>query len=237
MKTLKLSLIACIGILLFISCSKKENDLISQNCQTDCTEIVGRIMTDNATVPIPNVKLTVKWKLFTSFIGGGTIRTKAITETDSQGNFDLSFFIRDDEINEGYYHLEYEIDENTYIPGFHNRIEIPELERNTSKNIYLNIPKKAFLNLTVLNLDDKNPGDYFSTNFSTEVPDGFKQSFNSTAIGWGNQPSQLKTIEIPANVPVKFNVVRKINGVSTTVTETLLINAGATKSQTVDFNN
>ena len=61
MKIGKLSLGLVLGIFLFVSCSKEEDDLISQNCESDCTQIIGKIMTDNGTVPISDVKLTVKW--------------------------------------------------------------------------------------------------------------------------------------------------------------------------------
>src|SRR5690606_24436702 len=106
MKIKKLSFGIILGVLIFISCSKEEDDLISQNCETNCTEIVGKIMTDNGTVPISNLKLTVKWDNI-PHLGSGTIRTKATTKTDSQGNFYLKFFIRDDELEEGGFRLSY----------------------------------------------------------------------------------------------------------------------------------
>src|SRR5690606_1576029 len=107
MKNGKKSLVIILGIFLFAGCSKKEDDLISQNCETNCTEIVGKIMTDNGTVPIQNLKITVTWDNI-AYLGTGIIRTKASTRTDSRGNYRLKFYLRDDEFEEGGYRMFYE---------------------------------------------------------------------------------------------------------------------------------
>ena len=235
MKLEKSSLIALV-IIILIGCSKEESDLISQNCESECTEILGKIMTDNGTVPISNVKITVKWDNI-PYLGSGTIRTKATTQTDSLGNFNLKFFIRDDEIESGGFRIEYELNENEYISSYLNRITIFQIARDTTLNINYNVPKKAFLNLTLLNLDDIQSSDDFATDFSYERPDGFDQSIDGQSISWSNESEQNNLIEVPGNVPVELQIRRRINGISTTEIETLLLDAGTTTDYTIDFNN
>ncbi|WP_417559019.1 hypothetical protein [Mesoflavibacter zeaxanthinifaciens] len=223
-------------LLLFTSCSKEEEDFISQNCETDCTEIIGKIMTDNGTVPIADVELTVKWDNI-PYLGSGTIRNKAITRTDSEGNFNLKFYIRDDEIEAGGFRIEYELNENEYLSSHLNRITIFQIARDTTININYNIPKKAFLNLSLLNLDDIQSGDDLATDFSYERPDGFDQSVDGQVISWSNESEQNNLIEVAGNVPVELRIRRRINGVSTSEIETLFLEAGTTSDYTIDFNN
>ncbi len=114
----------------FQSCTKEEDDLISQNCETDCTEIIGKLMTDNGTIPIANHKVTVIWDN-TSF-GSGTVRTKATTRTDSNGEFNLKFFIRDDELNNGVHRVFYDkLNSDEFIRSELNGISIFQIRRDT----------------------------------------------------------------------------------------------------------
>lgn len=236
MKFRILSLKILFAILLFTSCSKEEDDFISQNCETDCTEIIGKIMTDNGTVPIADVELTVKWDNI-PYLGSGTIRNKATTRTDSEGNFNLKFFIRDDEIENGGFRIEYELNESEYLSSHLNRITIFQIARDTTLNINYNIPKKAYLNLSLLNLDDVQSPDWFATNFGYETPEGFTQSVNGQHIGWNNQSNQNNLIEIPGNQNVRIEVFRRVNNVTTTEIDNILIEAGTTSDYTIDFNN
>ena len=194
LKINKLCALLILGLFFLNSCSKEEDDLASQDCNIDCTEIIGRIMTDNGTVPIPNLELTVIWDN-RGLLGGGSIRNKAITETDDDGNYSLSFLIRDDELIEGQFLILYEeIDEDIYLVNNLKRISIFEIDRNTTLSINHNIPQKAFLNLSLLNLDNIQQGDSFSTNFSYESPSGFSQSVNGLIIGWNNESNSNNII-------------------------------------------
>ena len=236
MKIGKLSLGLILGIFLFVSCSKEEDDLISQNCESDCTQIIGKIMTDNGTVPISDVKLKVIWDN-TPYLGSGTIRTKATTRTDSEGNFVLNFYIRDDEIEDGGFRIEYELNENKYLSSHLNRITIFQIDRDTTLNLNYNIPKKAYLNLSLLNLDNVQSPDWFATGFGYEAPEGFTQSVNGQHIGWNNQSNQNNLIEIPGNQNVKIEVFRGVNNITTTEIDNILIEAGTTFDYSIDFNN
>lgn len=240
MKTGKLSLGigVFLAIFLFVSCSKEEEDPISLNYESNCTEIIGKIMTDSGTAPISDVKITLKWDNI-PYLGIGTIRKKAITQTDSQGNFNLKFYMRDDEINDGGFYLEYEINESKYISSHLNRIEIFQIDRDTTLNINYNIPKKAFLNLTLLNLENiqHQQGDSFTADFDYEIPNGFTQSVGGQVISLSNLSESNNLIEVAGNIPIELKVYRRINGVSTSEINTLFLEAGTTTDYTIDFNN
>lgn len=237
MRTGKFILAILFGLFLSISCSKEEDDLDSQNCVTNCTEIVGKIMTDNGITPISNLKLTVQWDNI-PYLGSGTIRTKATTKTDSDGNFYLKFFIKDDELEKGVFRLFYEpLDDNKYLRTDLNGISLFQITRDTTLTKNHNIPKKAFLNLSVLNLDQIQSNDSFMTEFSYPGPSEFSQSIGGEVIGWNSESDQNHLIEIAGNQPIDLKIYRKINDVSTTEIETIYFDAGTTSDYTIDFNN
>ncbi|MDT0648421.1 hypothetical protein RM545_17145 [Zunongwangia sp. F260] len=222
--------------LTFQSCTKGEDDLISQNCEIDCTEIIGKLMTDFGTTPIANHKVTVIWD--NTRFASGTVRTKATTRTDSNGEFYLKFFIRDDELNEGIHRLYYdELNGDEFLRADLNGITIYPTIRDTIMLRNHNVPKKAFLNLSIMNLDDLQEGDSFSTNFKNLSPIGFSQSVGGSINPWSNDSENDRLIEIAANQPVILEIIRDINDVITRESDTLFVNSGTTFNYTVDFNN
>lgn len=236
MKLIKLSFGIIIGVLFFISCSKEENDLISQNCEANCTEIVGKIMTDNGTVPISNLKLTVKWDNI-PYLGSGIIRTKATTRTDSQGNFYLKFLIRDDELEVGQFRLIFgPLDKNKYLRTDLNGISLFQINRDTTLFINHNVPKKALLNLSLLNLDQVQPGNTFTTEFSYPRPFGYSQNIDGQVRGWNSESEKNNLLEIAGNQPIVLKIYRTENGVQTTEIENIIFNAGTTTDYIIDFN-
>lgn len=235
MKIVKSCFGIILGVLIFIGCSKKEDDLVSQNCETNCTEIVGKIMTDHGSTPITNLELTVIWDN-TPHLGGGVIRTKAITRTDDQGNFNLKFFIRDDELEAGGFRLSYEqLDSNDYLRTDLNGISLLQIARDTTLTVNHNVPKKAFLNLTLLNLDQVQQGSSFSTEFSYPRPTGFSQSIDGQVNGWNSQSEQNNLLEIAGNQPIELKIYRNINGVQSTEIQNISFAAGTTSNYSIDF--
>ncbi len=238
MKIVKLSVLVILGIALFIRCSKEEDDLISQNCETDCTEIIGRLMTDNGTVPISDIELTVKYNN-RSGLSGGIIRTKAMTRTDAEGNFRLRFFIRNDELNDSdsSFFIEYEINENEYLTGGSDDFNLPGISRDTILNVAYNLPRKAFINLSLLNLENVQPPDWFATTFVYEQTVGFDRPIDGHHFGWSSASEQNNLIEVAGNQSIEMSIIRRVNDVTTTEIETLFLEAGTTTNLTIDFNN
>src|SRR5258706_17935 len=85
----------------FFSCIKRENDLISQACSSNCTVVSGQFITNGGKSPLANMPLTLYWRIVQPELGGGINREKATTKTDANGNFRMAFLTRDDELNNG----------------------------------------------------------------------------------------------------------------------------------------
>ena len=215
---------------------EKEDDLISQNCEADCTEIVGKLMTDDGTTPIANRKITVVWDNTSS--GFGTVRTKATTRTDSNGDFSISFFMRDDELESGIHRMSFErLNESEFLRSDLNGMPSIPAVRDTLIVRNHNVVKKAFVNLTLLNLDDIQGSDRFWTNFDYPRPTGFSQSIDGQIRGWTSEFESHQVVEVAGNQEIIIEIVRKINDITTTENETLFVEAGTTLNYTVDFNN
>lgn len=213
---------------------EKENDLISQNCETDCTQIVGKLMTDDGTTPIVNRKITVIWD--NTSHGFGTVRTKASVRTDSNGEFYISFLMRDDELESGIHRIYFKKrNENRFLrPDLNGIPSIPAI-RDTLMTRNHNVIKKAFINLTLLNLDEIQGGNRLWTNFKYPRPVGFSQSIDGNIRGWNREYENNQLIEIAGNQPTIIEIVRKIDGVTTRENDTLFVNSGITTDYTVDF--
>ncbi|GGW73505.1 hypothetical protein DFQ11_10951 [Winogradskyella epiphytica] len=238
MKIGKLSLLIILGIVLFISCSKEEDDLISQNCEANCTEIVGKVMTNNGSTPIPNLKISLVWN-HNPNSGPNLIRKKASTKTDDEGNYSLKFYLRDDELDNGFHRLYHDEIENSEFlaPNLNGITALFNLNRDTLLLQNHNVVKKAFVNLTLLNLDDIQGSNKFWTNFEYPSPSGFSQSIDGAIRSWTNDFESNQLLEIAGNQPVVIEIVRKINDITTRENDTIFVDAGTTLNYTVDFNN
>lgn len=232
-----LKIIILLSIFSFVSC-EKEDDLISQSCETDCTEITGKLMTDNGTTPIVDHKITVVWENTNQGTIGGTIRTKATTRTDDTGEFNLKFFIRDDELQNGFHRIYHDVlNDDEYLRADLNGISVIPSVRDTTFVRNHNALKKAFINLSLLNLDEIEGNDRLWTNFKYMSPSGFTQPIDASVRGWTAESEANHLIEIAGNQPVIVEIDRKINNVSTTETDTLFVSSGTTIDYSVDFNN
>ena len=233
---MKKSLKILIIIAFALQSCEKEDDLISQNCEADCTEIVGKLMTDDGTTPIANRKITVVWDNTSS--GFGTVRTKATTRTDSSGDFNISFFMRDDELESGIHRMSFErLNESEFLSSDLNGMPSIPSVRDTLVVRNHNVIKKAFVNMTLLNLDDIRDSDRFWTDFDYPRPTGFSQSIDGHIRGWTSEFESNQVLEVAGNQEIIIEIVRKINDITTTENETLFVEAGSTLNYTVDFNN
>ena len=233
---MKKSLRILIIIAFALQSCEKEDDLISQNCEADCTEIVGKLMTDDGTTPIANRKITVVWDNTSS--GFGTVRTKATTRTDSNGDFSISFFMRDDELESGIHRISFErLNESEFLRSDLNGMGTIPSARDTLVVRNHNVVKKAFVSLTLLNLDDIQGSDQFWTNFDYPRPTGFSQSVDGQIRGWTSEFESNQVLEVAGNQEIIIEIVRKINDITTTENETLFVEAGTTLNYSVDFNN
>jgi hypothetical protein len=91
--------------------------------------------------------------------------------------------------------------------------------------------------LSLLNLDDIQQGDSFSTEFSYERPLGFSQSIDGQVRGWNNEASSSNLIEVAGNHPIELKIYRRIDNITTIETDVMMLNAGSTSDYTIDYNN
>ncbi|WP_419211949.1 hypothetical protein ACNR9Q_14535 [Maribacter sp. X9] len=231
----KLHLFALLMILGIFSCAKKEDDLVSsEDCQIDCIEIVGKIMTDNGTVPISDLDLTLQWD--NSYFGSGIIRTKAKTRTNSDGRFYFNFKIRNDELLDGRFYIVFKLAEEVYLEANLSGIDLDQIARDTTLIINHNIPRIAYLNLTALNLNEIKQLDYFSAQFDYQVPNGYSQNINGQIRSWNYESNNNNNlIQVSGNQPIIVSIYRRKNDVLTVEYDTLLIDVGKTVNYTIDF--
>ncbi|WP_299757928.1 carboxypeptidase-like regulatory domain-containing protein [uncultured Pontibacter sp.] len=116
MKTLlKLQFYTCLMLLAaaFSACDYDENDYISKYCPGSCTVIKGRVSTENG-APLPGATIRVRW-LKEAYLQPTFTREKAIATTDANGNYELRFLLRDQELTEGFIELNTDFDQRSYL--------------------------------------------------------------------------------------------------------------------------
>ena len=221
--------------LVLMCCFELEDDLVSQNCTDHCTTISGRLLTNNGADGIGDVRLTAKWKYSYGIEAGGIIRTKAIGRTDANGNYSLTFAMRDDEIAGGYFLVEYEVNESEYLTFANDYIFFPDLKPDSTATLNYLIPKKAFIKCSVLNTAKLQPADYFATEFTSYMGhDG--RSRSGSVLTWSSGFSGDVTVGVAGNQPLYLKTYKRINEVYTTKYDTVTIIAGQTIGYTFDFN-
>ncbi|MHA6248753.1 hypothetical protein ACXYMU_12500 [Pontibacter sp. CAU 1760] len=223
--TLYLSLLLLLGS----SCVTQENDFISKYCPGSCTVIKGNIATANGTVPLSGIKLEATWSnVNLPKLSGGTVRRKAVTQTDADGNYELRFLLRDDELVDGRIFIETAIDEGKFItcgasqPAFYMAGDLP---RDTTLVRNYVLPRRATLALELQNREAISSGDAFSTIIT------YKAGINRSncvggVVNWSTNTSQSVERDVPAEQPVVVETYRTKNGVRTTAQDTLLLAPG-----------
>jgi len=233
-----ITMLAALTLLTFKACIDEENDLISQNCGDSCVTISGLITTNDGTQPLTGVEVTAKWKNIV-YLGGGAIRKKAITHTDSFGNYTLSFQVREDEMEEGYFIFEvltgkdyFRCNENEY-PSF----SAIELKNDTTINMNLYIPYVGHLNAGITGLVTAPEPGSIQLTVDPTVKMGPTDCVH--VFGWYssmNDPNWIYKIDVPANQNLIIETVITKGEVRTKKYDTLYINKGQTVDYTAIYN-
>lgn len=223
-------------ILSLLSCKEEVDDLDPQ-CETGCTIINGSLMTDNGDAPISDAKLTLKWDNI-PYMGGGTVRRKAIGYTDSNGHFSLKFSTKNDELENGSFYLTHELGPEYYvIPN--ERIHLNGISRDTVLQCDYMVYRKAFINLKLLHFDEMHSGggDHFMTDFTYDTPSGFRQSSGGLGMSWNQESPTENLVDVPGNKTLYLKIFKRKNNITTIAHDTLYVNAGQTLDYIIDFNN
>lgn len=174
--------------LIFTSCEKTEDDT-NNACTSNCTTLSGKFITLN-NQPVPNIKVSLKYRIGGGELGGGSTRKIVSTKSDQYGNYNNNFFIKDSEIgnNSGYFQVEIDdsnIDVNKYIRTNNliggNSTDMgfaiySIINRDTIIDKTFYIPKKAYIKVNLNNFVVQQAGDLFEV--QTLYPFGVKIGVN-----------------------------------------------------------
>ncbi len=218
------------------SCIPQE--VIPANCTGACTTLTGRLTTANNQQGIGGATVLVKWIYGSAY--QPKAKTKAKTATDAAGNYQISFFIEDAELTDGFFEVFYLVDKSDYYTIGENGVAFYHLTRDTVVQVanYV-IPRKAYVRLSITNqaqlIADK--GQYLS-DFNTCY--GLNNVFSrgiqggGSAINWDGLPSE-NPLAVAGDQPVLVKSYKTKNGVQTFSTDSLFIPAGTTQTYTVTY--
>lgn len=221
-------------MLLAAGCTKEK----LEDCPGQCTLLTGRLLTSGLQ-PLAAVLVTAKWYPGGSF---AVPRTKARTTTDANGNYQVSLYVQDDELHDGYFQLTYEVNKGRYYAL--GNTDSPDtggagLKRDTTYRLLpLLIPRKAFVKLTVPNPNQIQ--QYFSVAFPSaqlHTLTATKHSIGGGAsVGIPRQNDPFTTlVEIAGDQTVYVRATRSLNYVYTSTVDSLVVPAGTTRELTVRY--
>lgn len=196
--------IIIIVFFVFAGCSKSELEK-RQDCGSGCTIVKGKFFSYN-NEPVTGVKITCTYRIYKGWLSGMEVREVFKTQTDKDGNYYQSFYVRDDEL--GYTRLagfEVEIDDspldvnkyirtNNTIGGVTNVLSFsvdPINKRDTVIEHSYYLPKKAFIKVNLNSFIPIKPNDY--SEVETLYPFGSNVGYNkfldspyaTGSNGWG----------------------------------------------------
>ena len=223
-----MSLKNCLLFLVFLlltGCIRHEDDFISKYCPGSCTQLQGRLTTADGTEPLAGALLTATWKDIHPPLGGGTIRKKGVARTDANGNYTLSFLLRDAELQDGYIAVTISLDQQTYATCDTELVFYAfELARDTTIAVNYNAPRKAYITAALANKADIRPGDHFSTTFTYQS--GKKPDLCGPGVVWNWTDRTQQVLDVAAQQPVIVRNQKIKSGVETTETDTLMLSPG-----------
>lgn len=226
--------------LLLIATTGCQHEEVLPACQGACTTIKGRLITGQPQSGIAGATVTAKWLAPTSF--GARAVTKARTTTDADGNYSISFFIEDSELNNGYFSVFYAVDKNQYYTIGEPEDASFKLKRDTvfTNSAFL-IPRKAYVRLAITN-PTQLPATYAQGEFITDFNNcyGHNTTFNRAIKGggavvfWNSLPSE-NPMPIAGDQSILVAHYKTKNGLLTYTTDSLFIPAGTTRNYTVTY--
>ena len=221
--------------LLGTSCTEKEELL--ETCSSSCTTVTGRLVTANGSAPIAGATVTLKWHYGQGMNLGSKAKTR--TTTDANGKYQVSFYINDNELAEGFFSVKYDVDKSRYYTIGEPGVAFPHLKRDTLVTVpnYI-IPRKAFVRLAVTNPQQIPSGGVFMSDFNTCY--GTNNTFGPSiqgggaVVNWQNLPSE-NPLPVAGDQPIIIRSYKTQNGVTTQSSDTLAIPAVTTKTYTATY--
>ncbi|GHA77970.1 carboxypeptidase-like regulatory domain-containing protein [Pontibacter akesuensis] len=238
MKTPRLFLQLCVllgigGIaFLLTGCREYPNDYISKYCPGSCTVIKGRVSTNNGSVPVAGATLRVQVDTYTEY--GSGIRNKAIATTDANGNYELRFLMRDDELQIGVYHILTDLDPNQYISCQPlDFIPASSLARDTVIINNYTVAPSASINLQLVNEELMQPDERLYATFKYKLVPADTDS--CTFVLDVRQAYLQNILALPANSPIAVRLEKTKAGVTTTEKDVLALQPGEERLYEITF--
>ncbi|RSK44061.1 hypothetical protein [Hymenobacter rigui] len=232
MKSTVTFLSAALG-LLAAGCTDKE---VLDTCMGSCTTVVGRLITANGQQPLANAPIEVRWNYGPAYHPMSKLKAQATS--DANGNYRLSFFIKDEELTEGYFNVRYSPNKKQYYTIGEDGQVLNGARRDTTFTLpdYL-IPRKAYVRLAITNptdvtlyafMSDFNTPYGLNTTFSRKIQGG------GPVIFWDGLPAE-NPLPVAGDQPILVKGYKKKNGLTEYTTDSLFIPAGTTATYSVTF--
>lgn len=213
-----------------------------EDCPGQCTVLTGHLVTSGSQ-PLAGAPVTAAWHNGHGFAGYAPARTKARTTTDAQGNYQLRFYVKDDELHDGYVDVTYQVDKDRYYalatadgPDTGTALG---LRRDTLYHLpsFL-IPRKGFIKLTVPNPDQIQ--QEFAVSFSSAQMRSLtvNKDFGGggPAVGIPQQQTPYTTLlEVAADQKLYVRTTRRLGTTYTRTLDSLQIAAGSTRELTIRY--
>jgi len=222
---------------LLSGCGGDSDDYISKYCPGSCTVIKGRLTTANGTKPLAHVSMAVNWQS-EGYLSGGSTHKKAIAETDDDGNYELRFLIRDDELIDGYFIVEPALNISKYVYCHSDvlNLDFYNLKRDTTYVANYGVPEKAYITFKLNNPDALQTGDELTTSYTYSFgEDGQEMCYNDIKWHIGYKNNYSVNVEVAADQPLLLEQVKLNNGVETTEQNTVQLDAGETRVVDINF--
>ncbi|MBC5772558.1 hypothetical protein H8S95_00650 [Pontibacter sp. KCTC 32443] len=236
---MKTKLYLLLSLLLILSgCAQETDDFISKHCPGSCTVITGKLTTDGRNKPLAGVKLDVIWD--ESNMLGGETRRKAVTTTDTNGNYILSFLLRDDELQDsntpGIIKVNAHINETKFLsePGSTTILTAYELGRDTTISLNYNLPQKAIIKVQAQNTAVMQTGDYMYTCFIFDIGESAEDQNCMQTLYWSKTTPEDQS-EVAANQQVIIRTEKRKAGTETVTEDTVTVPPGQVYTYQVTF--
>jgi hypothetical protein len=197
----------------------------------------GRLLTSGQQ-GLVGATVTAYWRNYKGVFNSQQ-RKKAQSITDANGNYQLSFYIQDDELQTGSFKLVCEADKQLY-ETYDDEGPALAPKRDTTYQIrpYL-IPRKATVLVTVPNADQISSSGMFLLFQSAH---GYQLTLRANTSNSGvlysvyRQPGAASiSATVAANQLVYINTTRLRNGVRIATIDSLMVSAGSVQNITIPY--
>jgi hypothetical protein len=209
--------------ILMISCWSDIDDT-NIECNSNCTTLTGRIVTEGGSVPAVGLKFNLDWIVKSEL--GGTYRNIKNFTTDNNGYFSISFYAKDLELKwHGNYSINYLDTDKNFIdfkeyPGIGN---VSLNKRDTIVNKILLLPKRSSIKIRIL-----NPGIETSCNLHFKYGElNSNVLFYSGGTIYSVEQSE-KILEAAGNQINYISIYKKINNNLVSTEDSIFVPIGDT---------